>query len=400
MKIVGITAEYNPFHNGHAYHIKEARRITGADAVISVMSASFVQRGEPACADKFTRAKWAVECGSDMVIELPDLFSVSCAERFASGALRIMKGIGIIDSVCFGSETGDINALSDKAENKISEEEFDHEISKGVSYPRALAEADGSALSPNDILGVEYLRANKRFCCGFDMYAVKRSVGHDSLGSDGEFTSALAIRGLLNESTASMRISPSSFDTLARSLPRNVLNDISEEMRRGIVPAALEGLSDALLYRFRSMSLEDTAALPEVSEGLENLYKKYAEEACTADEMLRKVKSKRYTMARLKRIAVCGLLGITSELQTKAFTDDSALYARVLAVRGSSRDLLPMLIRNAKIPVIINAADREKLSPTAKRVESISALAHSVRALAAPYEKTSVPDSSHKLITV
>ena len=398
MKTVGIIAEYNPFHSGHRYHIEESKRLSGADKAVVIMSGSFVQRGEPACADKFTRAKWALDNGADMVIELPDVFALSCAERFASGAIRILKGTGIIDSLCFGSETGNIEALERKAYITPDRDSFAEKLEAGCSYPRALADASGSQLSPNDILGVEYIKAVKRYSCRFELFTVRRETGYNDACLGGEFSSANAIRTALYSDLGSTRMSPAVFDGLSRALPRGVLEDIAEGLRKGTFPSSCEGLSDAVLYRFRSMTAEEISLLPEVSEGLENLFARYSMESSGFEELVGRVKSKRYTMARLKRIVMCGLLGITRELQDKAFSDDGALYARVLGVRSDSQELLKQLCEKASIPVIIKASDREKLTETGRRIERISAFAHSVHSIGRTYEKAVASDSSYRLI--
>ena len=168
MKNIGIIAEYNPFHNGHAYHIEQARKIAGGGSVIAVMSASFVQRGEPAAFDKFTRTAMALQGGADMVLELPDILSLSCAERFALGGVRILSASGIADRLCFGSESGDIDALRRAADSKLSGDELSSALSSGLSYPAAAARqlrAHGIGVgsnNPNDVLGIEYIRALNR----------------------------------------------------------------------------------------------------------------------------------------------------------------------------------------------------------------------------------------------
>ena len=398
MKTVGIVAEYNPFHNGHRYHIEEARRVACADRVVVIMSGSFVQRGEPACADKFKRAEWAIAGGADAVIELPDVFSLSCAERFASGAVRILSGTGIVDCICFGSETGDIEALKRLSETERDSELFSAVIAEGVSYPRAMEASSGVSLSPNDILGVEYLRAVSKFAPRIEPYAIKRiGGGYGDTEPDAEFSSAMAIRNIFLRYDTMSGMSPSDFDTLSSSLPENVLKDISEAIGNGVFPASDRELSDAILYRIRTMTKDEIASLPEVSEGLENLFDKYG----AADDyhaMLSGIKSKRYTMARLKRISMCALLGIDSDLQNSAAENDEALYARVLAVKKGSEDLLADICEKATVPVIVRASDREYLPPLAARVERISSLAHSVRALGQPYDKSYTEDSSYRLI--
>lgn len=399
MKTVGIVAEYNPFHNGHKYHIEEARRISGADRVIVIMSGSFVQRGEPACADKFTRAAWAIDNGADAVIELPDLFSVSCAERFASGAIRILHGTGIVDSLCFGSESGDVCELEKIAAKTPDRAIFAEAIGSGLSYPRALSEAGAAGLSPNDILGAEYIRAAKKCFPELELYAVKRrGGGYGDVALGGEFSSARSIRNALSLCRADAKMSPAVFDGLTLALPRNVLDGISEAVTDGAFIVDPDALSEAILYRFRSMSESEIRSLPEVAEGLENLFFKHSRDSQSVSEMLSSVKSKRYTMARLKRICIYALLGIGSELQDEAAVNDEALYARVIAVRKQSADLIEKMRGNSKIPVIVRSADREQLPPLARKVEKISSLAHRIRVLGQSYEKSALEDSSFRLI--
>ena len=180
MKNIGIVAEYNPFHNGHAYHIEQARKIAGGGSVIAVMSASFVQRGEPAAFDKFTRTAMALQGGADMVLELPDILSLSCAERFALGGVRILSASGIADRLCFGSEGGDIDALRRAADSKLSGDELSSALSSGLSYPAAAARqlrAHGIGVgsnNPNDVLGIEYIRALNRIAPAIRPFARHR----------------------------------------------------------------------------------------------------------------------------------------------------------------------------------------------------------------------------------
>lgn len=397
MKTVGIAAEYNPFHEGHKFHLAEAKRLSGADRAIVVMSGSFVQRGEPACADKFTRAKWAMDNGADLVIELPDVFSLSCAERFASGAMGILAGTGAVDSICFGSESGDIGLIREIASGTIDNAAFEEAISKGLPYPAAMAKACGYPLLPNDILAVEYVRAVNRIAPDTEIYAVKRQgSGYEDDELNYEYSSAKAIRKAFSNYDSFTRMSPAVFDSLSRALPREELEEISDLIRQGAFPATDRELSEAVLCAFRSMSAQEISSFPEVAEGLENLYKKHSS-AGSYEKMLSGVKSKRYTMARLKRISMCALLGITASLQSAAMQKD-ALYARILAVKEGSDDLLKLICEKADIPVILKAADRNRLCKTAAEIERISAKAHAIRAIGQPYDKSFVEDASHRLI--
>ena len=401
MKTVGIIAEYNPFHNGHKYHIEEARRATGADRVLAVMSGSFVQRGEPACADKFTRASWALKGGADMVIELPDVFSLSNAERFACGGVRLLAGSGIIDSISFGSECADLDRLKSIASKPLDKEKFKQNMQLGRSYAASVSEALGGDLQPNDILAAEYIRAAQKYMPGINLCAVARKgSGYGEINLGGEYSSAAAIRNAFSQYGATQKMLPAVFDGLMQALPKKELEDISGQISRGSFPASLSGLSDLIMYRFRIMTAKEAAELPEAAEGLENLFLLHAGDSADAEEMLSKVKSKRYTMARLKRICMYALLGITGKIQEAAMSDSSSLYLRVLGVKESSLDMIPALTKKAVLPIIIQANDRDKLTGTAKKIEAISAAAHAVRALGQPYDKTYEPDSSHRLIVL
>lgn len=396
MKTVGIIAEYNPFHNGHSYHIAEAKRLTGAERAVVVMSGSFVQRGEPACADKFTRAEWALRGGADMVVELPDALALSCAERFALGGVGILAGTGLVEAIAFGSESGDTETVLGASEASADPALLSKLLGEGLPYPAALSAALGIKLGPNDILGVEYARAARTICPGMELRAVRRSgSGHSDSELGGEFSSAGAIRGALAQCAGQTRMTPAVFDGLVRALPRFVLDGVAGMMRKGVFPATLAGLSDAALYRVRAMTDEELRALPEISEGLENLFREGALVSSDADELLAHVKSKRYTMARLKRSLMCALLGIDERIQSEAVKKE-ALYIRVLGV--SSRALLSELRGKASLPVIVRSSDRDTLPAAAAESERVSALAHRIRALGQPYDRSCTEDISHRLI--
>lgn len=398
MRTVSIIAEYNPFHNGHAYQLEEAKRSSGAERAVVIMSASFVQRGEPACADKFTRAKWALDGGADMVLELPDLFSLSCAERFACGAVRVLAGAGFAERLSFGSETGDAEALRRSALKNEDSAAVAELLKRGLSYPAAVAGA-GGALGPNDILGAEYLRAIERYSPDTEVYAVMREgAGHTDEELGGEFSSGAAIRRVLLGASATGRLSPAVLDGLSGALPRGVLEDAALLMRDGVFPASPEGLSDAALYALRRMSREEMRLLPEVAEGLENLFAAHAADSSGISELLGRVKSRRYTMARLKRIAMYALVGVTERLQRSAAEDDGLLYARVLGVRKGAEGLISELCERSRIPVVVRSSDAEKLPEGARQTLRLSELAHAVRAVGQPYDKSFEPDLSHRLI--
>lgn len=214
LKTIGIVTEYNPFHKGHAYMIEEAKRKSGADRVVVVMSGSFVQRGEPAIFDKWTRAEAALLNGADLVLELPVLFAAANAETFARAAVRILEESGIVDILCFGSESGDLYSMQEAAKLMVNEtEEFQkllkEQLDEGLSYPAARAKAletvshiSSEILSrPNHILGLEYLKALDKYNCTMKPMTIKREGDYNSpsLAMEEGYASAAAIRKALAE---------------------------------------------------------------------------------------------------------------------------------------------------------------------------------------------------------
>lgn len=394
---LGIIAEYNPFHNGHKYQIEEAKRISGAKHIIVCMSASFVQRGEPACADKFVRAQWALEGGADMVIEFPDVLSVSCAERFAMGGIKLLNSTGLISCICFGSETGDISMLHHAASIEPNKDVLKEALADGHSYPIAKRDAlaangaDISIHAPNDLLGIEYLRAITKLAPSLNAFAIKRiGSGYNDAFSNGEYASATAIRALLNQAP------PAYID----ALPQFVREAVQAQMDLGKMPVSLEALSSPIIYSLRKLGANGISNLAEVSEGLENPIFKAAQSCGSYDELLTSIKTKRYTLSRLKRILINALLGTTSNLQDLALSLPDALYIRVLGIRKESMHLLSILHSSASLPVITRHSSLNALSANAAMVFKHSALASSIRALAQPVVKTYEDEFSSALVIV
>jgi len=349
MKIAGIIAEYNPFHSGHAYHIQKTREITGCDYVVVCMSGNFVQRGEAACMDKWTRAEMALKCGADAVFELPALFAVRTADAFAKGGVAVLDGIGC-DCLSFGSEAGNIEYLLKAAEIRENEPEEVSELvkqalSEGKSHARALGEAAAQYLdmpveslnAPNNTLGVEYIRAIKRLDSKMQPFAVERKGSyHAESMEDSGFASASAVRKALCEGNIAS----------ARSaVPENV-RDLLSEIR-------MHTPDDILLHTIRCMTPEMIASLPDVSEGLENRVFKCAQTAATMEELIASIKCKRYTYLRLMRLCAHAMLNLSQE-----FADRHPLpeYARLIGMRSDAAPLLSEIGRRAKIDVVSDAA--------------------------------------------
>lgn len=346
MKIAGVIAEYNPFHSGHAYHIRKTREITGCDYVIACMSGSFVQRGEAACMDKWKRSRMALECGVDAVLELPTLFAVRTADAFALGGVAILDGVGC-DYLSFGSEIADIAQLSAAAELRDSEPPVFSELLKGAlsqgkSHARAFGEAASKYLgqpidAPNALLGVEYIRAIRRLGSKIAPIAIERKGDYhaQSMAEPG-FASATAIRRAMREGNTD----------LARL-------GVPENLRQYISAASMHAPDDILLYTLRNMSPEEIALLPDVCEGLENRVWRCAQTASTVAELIDGIKCKRYTYLRLMRLCAHAMLNLTQDLVQKYPLPE---YARLIGLRSDAQDLMREISRRSRLPIVSDAA--------------------------------------------
>ena len=346
MKIAGIVAEYNPFHNGHAWHIARTRA-AGCDRVIVCMAGHFTQRGEAAILSKWDRARMALACGADAVFELPAVFAVRTADAFARGGVGILDGLGV-DVLSFGSEITDIERLQGLAALRDDEPEamsgaIARRLEAGMSHARAWGEAAGEYLGmpaetlnrPNAVLAVEYLRALA--ACGSRMspMAIPRQGDYhgDALGP---YASATAIRA-----------------AFARGDEKAALEAIPEAARPWARPDALHPMDDMLLYRLRPMSPEDLAALPDMGEGLEHRLYRLCREASGREALLDGLKCKRYTRARLSRILTHALLGID---RTALAAIPAPTCARLIGMRRDAEDLLGELKARAKLPIASGGA--------------------------------------------
>ena len=355
LSVFGVICEYNPFHNGHKYSLEQIK--SDNNSVIAVMSGSFTQRGDVAIADKFSRAETAVKYGADLVLELPTVYACAPAETFARGAVQVLRGTGVLDSLCFGSETDDtelLKAAADIFEDERFKTELKANMESGDYYPKAVEKAAETIHSqklakllstPNNILAVEYLRALRGTDIGFK--AVKRvGTNHDSNEVSGEYTSASNIRSIIKQGGSFSSFTPD----------YEITN-----------PADFKNLERTVLYRMRTMNKDEIAALPDVKEGLENRIYDAVQTSGSLDELLDSVKTKRYTMSRLRRILVYALLGITADLPQ---TD--APYIRVLAFNKKGAELMSHIKKRSSLPLITNVSDGyNSLDDNAKRIFDI-----------------------------
>ncbi len=357
MKITAIIAEYNPFHNGHAYHIKESCALAGETYIICVMSGNFVQRGEPAIADKWERTRMALYGGADLVIELPFLYATQSAEGFAMGAVEIVDALGCVDHLSFGSECCELSTLKSYAEVLANEPpEFQTMLraylDEGHSFPRARelalsgifsGEADVLS-SSNDILAVEYLKALIQFESKVEPLCIKRrGSGYRDSAMAVDFSSATAIRKELREHGVTGKVLSNLPPQSVSALAASPLVDTEEYFR-------------LVQFKLRTMSTADIANIYDVTEGLENRIKSAAQSSKNYWELIMGIKSKRYTYTRVARVLLYCLFGVTKDA-IGAANGNFPLYARVLGMRRHSKKLLAFLAKQSHIPVITKSSE-------------------------------------------
>ena len=373
MRIAAVIAEYNPFHNGHAFHIQKTRE-AGADAVAAIMSGNFVQRGEPAAFSKWARAEAAVRCGVDLVVELPVYWATARAQRFADGAVSIAKRLGCVDLLSFGSECADSERIVRCAE-VLETTDVSHALQgSGATFAAAREAAvravDASAAEllhmPNDTLAVEYAIAAKRRGASFGLLAVPRVCAHDG-EPVGDVASASYIRRNLADGQGLSYCPPDAAAVLRR------------EIEAGRAPADLRLLERMLLTRLRLVSAQDIAALPDVSEGLENRILSAAKSADSLESLLTAVKSKRYTLARIRRI----LLSFLLEVHESDVPADVP-YARILAIGKRGEEVLRRIKQTADLPILAKRSNVSLLGAQAQRVFSAECAAAEVYAALQP----------------
>jgi predicted nucleotidyltransferase len=366
MKTIGIISEYNPFHNGHRYHIEAARQEFGADHIVCIMSGNFVQRGEPAMLDKWSRAEMALLNGADLVLELPFVYSCQPADIFAFGAVNILNNLGSVDGICFGSELGSTEGLWKVAELLLAEPgDFSRlvkqHLSSGNTYPRsvslALASYYGGHASilpeiwenPNNVLGIEYIKAILKLNSPLQAYTIKRVSNHYN---DTEITqpiaSATAVRKELHDSGISQK--------LLTTMPSDAAAILERELAAGRGPIGLKSFENILIYRLRTMSPEAIKSYISISEGLEHRIKKSAASACGMDELIEGIKTKRYTRAFIQRILCHILLDLKWEKSLDFKKAGTPSYTRVLGFNDRGKLLLRKFINTSPYPVINKVA--------------------------------------------
>lgn len=395
MQAVGIIIEYNPFHNGHQWHLQAAKAHSGCPFVVGVMSGNFMQRGEPGIFDKWKRAEMAILGGVDLIIELPTVFAVRSAQYFATGGIRLLHALGVVSHVCFGAEHADLTTLHTIA-TAIKNEEIIHELHIHLKSGKTYAAALGQALkkhyqispeliaSPNNILAVEYLRAIEKFAPNLIPIPVARQQSqYNDTALTAPFASATAIRQALLQNL-------SLTNEIKAAIPPTTALLIEQLLKEERGPVTAWDFSNILLAQLRTASLEKLEQLPSISEGLHYKIQECALQATHLKELYTLLKSKRYPYTRLQRILTHSLLGTTKE-QLTTFDETGPLYARVLAFNDQGRLLLKQIQQQSNVPIItktthfLKSKERNtaKLTPL-QTMLSIDTLASDIYALGMP----------------
>lgn len=354
-RIVGLITEYNPFHNGHQYHIEKAKEVTGADAAVVVMSGNFVQRGEPAIMPKHLRAQVALRSGADLIIELPVGYATATAEVFSYGAVSLLHQLGCVDALCFGSECGDIHALQKLAKILVEEPEeykdfLQQYLKIGLSYPAARQKAIESCYpdesfshlleEPNNILGIEYLKALYTLDSKITPYTITRTdAGYHSLELNTEFSSASAIRNTI--------VDTDDFSLIKDYVPENCFQLLESNYKKRF-PVIPNDFSLLLKYRLLNETAISLKAYEDVSESLANKIYNRRNEFVSYEQFCDLLKTKDLTYSRISRALLHILLGVKEGIYGKHMPG----YVRVLGFRKESAAIMAHIKQHASIPMI------------------------------------------------
>lgn len=356
MRTVGLITEYNPFHNGHLYHLEESLRRSAADVSVAVMSGHFLQRGEPALVDKWIRAKMALEAGVDIVIELPLPWACSSAPDFARGGVQVLNALGDVSAICFGSESGHLETLRNYAELLIDQEELIAEetarlLRRGLNYPQARTQVIAGMFppaamkelsAPNNILGIEYLKSLRQIKSPIVPLTIKRvGAGYHDTGIGSErIASATGIRQrLMNE------------DDVEELLPGNVYRFLQEALRKDNF-FSCERFFHLLLTRIFSQSSE-LERFWLVDNGMENRLVSYADQADDLESLISGIKSRQLTRTRIQRMLIAILLGL-EKMEVAKLMEAGPRYLHLLALSEKGRTFLARSRKKRTLPLIQN----------------------------------------------
>ncbi len=383
MTILGIIAEYNPFHNGHLYHLKKTKELTGAKFSIAVMSGNFLQRGEPALLDKWTRARMALSAGIDLIVEMPFVFASQDARGFAHAGVQLLDALGIVNYISFGCEEDKIESLTELAELIRKEPPYfqqilREEVRKGASFPKirekamlkyykkygsnfkntSLAKTKEILNQPNNVLALEYLQSLQNINSPMKPIPIKR-IGSEYLQNklEGQYSSATAIREKIFQNYFEHNSIP--LEGLSSAMPDSSYQIILTELEKGINPIMLSSFEQAILSHLRRISPSAIKEIHGIQEGLENRLKESAVSSNTIENLIQKTKSKRYTRTRIQRILIHSLFYLTHK-EIVTFNKGGPQYCRVLGMTENGKTVLKKLKVKSELPVIIKLKNFSK----------------------------------------
>lgn len=393
MKVVGLITEYNPFHNGHKYHIQQARQITGADYVIAVMSGNFVQRGAPAMIDKYSRTRMALNNGADLVIELPVCYATGSAEYFAHGAVSILDKLGVVNTICFGSECGDISLLTMAARFLTEapdcfESQLQDHMRTGLTYPvarrkaleQSLPEMDAAIkhrlaellTEPNNILGIEYIKALLNFSSSITPVTIQRISAHyhEKELSEAKYqqdsnlqltnpviSSATAIRHAIH---TQVRQASGAFSDASLSVPKDVADFLYENYHK-TYPITEEDFAAIIKYKLRMEDSKSLATYLDITPDLAERIKNHRNFNKSIHSLNQDIKAKNLTLTRINRAMIHILLNIKTTAVRDYMVHGYTPYARILGIRKESSPLLRNIEQNGRISLITKVSKADHL---------------------------------------
>lgn len=413
MNVVGVIAEYNPFHKGHLYQLNTIRKVLKPDGIIVILSGNFVQRGEPAIFDKWARAEMALYGGADLVIELPVCFSTATAEIFAESAVKLLSQSRTVNTLSFGIEEYHERELLYLG--KLLAEEpplfktlINKYLKKGLSFPQAREKAvvnyintnnanldvqliSGLLNKPNSILAIEYIKAINRLGAELSVFPVlRKGHGYHDQELTSQYASATGIRQAIFSGKQDFG------NEIIRNLPDSTLEIIEREIKYGRIPVFLQDFETILLYTLRRMRPYELSAYFDVGEGLESRIKKAAQVCGNLEQLIAQIKSKRYPATRIQRILIHILLNIPKEMVAGRFPE----YFRVLGFTRRGSAILKKMSKNIDVPIITRAAEYKSLNQSAKAMFEKDLFSSDIYSLAykKPALKNGASDFSRRII--
>ena len=388
MQNIGIIAEFNPFHTGHQHIVDYAKQ--GGNGVICVLSGNFVQRGDTAVIPKFERAAAALAAGVDLVIELPTPYAMSTAQNFAFGAVSILENLGVTDKICFGSECGNIDVLTEIA-NILESDGFNKKISASLAGGNTFAKIRSDILreyntefadildKPNNTLGIEYITAAKRINSSIAFECIKRiGAKHDSDDIDSTVSASLIRRHITEgDYKFAQKYMPVKAYDILKTAP---VSDIKR-------------LETAILTVLRTKTADGFKDLPDISEGIENRLFTAVQSAVTLDNLYEKVKTKRYTLARVRRLVLSAFLGIDN-----SFFFTPPPYIRVLGFTEKGEEILRSAKKRSTVPIVTSSSDIKGLGEFAQKLWQTECLATDIYSLSLNQPQECGKEYYHKII--